>query len=327
MTQSLQLKKDFLQKLLGEYCTKIEWIWIGEHSRRRVTFQIDGTNHLGFFAEKSHNLIEIENDSSIEKEILALISPLKNFLKTQEQNLYTQAAVTLFDSGLDVVFTLIREPNSSQIQKLINFSKEQNLNISYKLKDGVTPVFLVRRNQIFFPDFKIDLNSDVFLQATKSGLESIVKIIRNAITKPIHVADIYAGFGAYSFAIHDLVKSVSAFEGDQKMIDLLNKNAGANDIGKIKGEVRNVFSSPVPARELKKFDLVIINPPRNGASPQVLEISKSAVKNLIYVSCNPESFKRDAKILIDSGFKISNLTAIDQFYATKHLELVAILTK
>jgi 23S rRNA (uracil1939-C5)-methyltransferase len=53
----------------------------------------------------------------------------------------------------------------------------------------------------------------------------------------------------------------------------------------------------------------------------------SPLKNLIYVSCNPESFKRDAKILIDAGFKIKNLTAIDQFYATKHLELVAIFQK
>ncbi len=324
MTQFPQPKKDSLQKLLGEYCSNIGWISVGGHSRRRVTFQIDGKNRLGFFTEKSHNLVEIENDPSAEKEISALIYPLKNFLKTQEQNFYSQASVTLFDNGLDLVLTAKKEPNFSQVQKLIAFAKEKNLNISSRVKDSISPIFLLRKNQIFFTDFKIDLDSDIFIQATKSGLENIIKIIRSGVSQPIHVADIYAGFGAYSFGIHDLAKSICAFEGSQKMIDLLNKNAAANDLGsKIKGAVRDVFSSPLTARELKLFDLVIINPPRNGASPQVLEIAKSQIKNLIYVSCNPESFRRDAKILIDAGFKIKNLTAIDQFYATKHLELIA----
>ncbi len=328
MTQFPQFKKDSLRELLGDYCADISWISIGGYSRRKVTFQIDGKNRLGSFAEKSHNLIEIEDDSSAEKEISALILPLKHFLKTQEQNFYSQATVTLFDNGLDLVLTAKKEPNFSQIQKLIAFAKEKNLNISSRVKDSISPIFLLRKNQIFFTDFKINLDSDIFIQATRLGLENIIKIIRSSILQPIHVVDIYSGFGAYSFAIHDLVKSISAFEGSQKMIDMLNKNAAENDLGsRIKGLVRDVFSSPITARELKLFDLAIINPPRNGGSPQILEIAKSSLKNLIYVSCNPESFKRDTKILIDAGFKIKNLTAIDQFYATNHLELVAIFKK
>jgi len=357
-------KKNSLQELLGQYCANIDWIWIGDHSRRRVTFQIDQKNRLGFFAEKTHNLIEINKDDSAEEKISALISPLKNFLKTQEENFYTQVCATLFDNGLDVVFTVKREPNFAQIQQLISFAKSNDLNVSYRQKDVAIPVLLIRKNQIFFQDFKVDLNSDIFLQATKSGLGSIIKIIRThalfekeggtrsvtgdfidtnseflspkspgaarhpLLQRGLRVVDIYAGFGAYSFAIYDLAKLVSAFEGSKEMIDLLNKNAVANGISnRIKGFTRDIFSSPLTAKELKDFDFVIINPPRNGASPQVVEISKSAIKNLIYVSCNPQSFKRDAQILIGAGFKIKNLTAIDQFYATKHLELVATFEK
>lgn len=328
MNNYQQSKKNSLQELLGQYCANIDWIWIGDHSRRRVTFQIDQKNRLGFFAEKTHNLIEINKDDSAEEKISALISPLKNFLKTQEENFYTQVCVTLFDNGLDVVFTVKREPNFAQIQQLISFAKSNDLNVSYRQKDVAIPVLSIRKNQIFFQDFKVDLNSDIFLQATKSGLGSIIKIIRDSLKKPCRVIDIYAGFGAYSLAIYDLAKSVSAFEGSKEMIDLLNKNAVANGISnKIKGFTRDIFSSPLTVKELKDFDFVIINPPRNGASPQVVEISKSAIKNLIYVSCNPQSFKRDAQILIGAGFKIKNLTAIDQFYATKHLELVATFEK
>jgi 23S rRNA (uracil1939-C5)-methyltransferase len=124
-----------------------------------------------------------------------------------------------------------------------------------------------------------------------------------------------------------LAKEISAFEGEEKMIALINKNAAANNLAKIKSSTRDLFLDPIRASELKKFELAIINPPRNGAAPQISEISKSSLKNVIYVSCNPESFKRDAEILIDSGFKITNLTALDQFYSTKHLELVAIMQK
>jgi 23S rRNA (uracil1939-C5)-methyltransferase len=217
-----------------------------------------------------------------------------------------------------------------QTQKLTNFAKEQNLNISYRVKTHVTPIFLARKNQIFYPNFKINLDSDIFIQATKSGLQSIIKIIRNFLeqNKNIkNIADIYAGFGAYTFAIQDLAKEISAFEGEEKMIALINKNAAANNLAKIKSSTRDLFLDPIRASELKKFELAIINPPRNGAAPQISEISKSSLKNVIYVSCNPESFKRDAEILIDSGFKITNLTALDQFYSTKHLELVAIMQK
>jgi 23S rRNA (uracil1939-C5)-methyltransferase len=328
-------KKKNLENLLGKFCSNIDWIWIGAHSRRKVTFQIDGKNHLGFFAEKSHNVVEIDEDPLAEKEISQLIPCLKNFLKNQEQNFYTQAMVTLFDSGLDVILTATKTLDFSQAKKLTDFAKSQNFNISLRVKNNITPIFLTRKNQIFYSNFKIDLDSDIFIQATKAGLESIIKIIQSTIQVPLsrgvgglHVADIYAGFGAYSFAIQDLVKSISAFEGDEKMVALISKNVAANNLGnKIKSEMRDLFVNPLTKKELNKFTLAIINPPRNGAAPQVSEISKSALKNLIYVSCNPESFARDATTLINSGFKILTITALDQFYSTKHLEVVGVFER
>ncbi len=307
------------------------WIWVGNGSRRRINLQIGAKNQVGFFASKSRNIVEIEKCFVAEETISKLIPKLKTLLKNQEENLFTQVMVTSFDSGIDLVFTANRNLNFAQTQKLLNFAKEQNLNASYKSKNDVMPIYIIHRNQIFYPNFKIDLSSEIFIQATKKGLFEINKIIRNFIEQNQNiknVADIYAGFGAYSFGIIDLIKSVTSFEGSEKMVELINKNSAQNASSqKLKSEIRDLFLSPITAKELKKFDLAIINPPRNGASPQVQEISKSTLKNLIYVSCNPESFARDSKILIDSGFKITNLTALDQFYSTKHLELVAIFVK
>lgn len=331
----LDLSEEDYQKLkqnsLKENYTKPNWIWVGPHSRRKINLQIGPKNQIGFFAKKSKNLAEIESCFVAEKEISDLILPIKNFLKTQDQNLFTQISITLFDNGLDLVFTAKKDLNFSQTQKLLGLGQEKNLNISCRVKDRVAPIFIKRKNQIFYPDFKIDLGPEIFIQATKKGLGSIVAIIRNFLeqNKNIkNIVDIYAGFGAYSFAVIDLAKSVSAFEGDAEMVKSINKNAALNDLAhKLRAEVCDLFASPIHKRELHHFDLAIINPPRNGASPQVLEISKSTLKNVIYVSCNPESFARDSKILIDSGFRITNLTALDQFYSTKHLELIAVFEK
>ncbi len=330
-----QLKQENLNKVFVNHGflsdIKANWIWVDPSSRRKIILQISGKNELGFFAKKSQEIIEIENCFAAEREISDLILPIKNFLKNQEQNLFTQATITLFDNGLDLVFSVKKELNFSQTQKLTDFAKKQNLNISYALKNNITPIFLPRKNQIFYDNFKISLDSDIFIQATKSGLLSIVKIIKDFLEKNNHlknIADIYAGFGTYAFAIVDLVKSISAFEGNQKMVNGINKNAAANNLAiKIKAEICDLFLNPIRKKDLNKFDLAIINPPRNGAASQVLEIVQSNLKNLVYVSCNPQSFAADAKILIDSGFKIINLTALDQFYSTKHLELITIFQK
>jgi 23S rRNA (uracil1939-C5)-methyltransferase len=305
-----------------------EFVWVGPHSRRKIILQIGVKNEIGFFAKKSKKIVEIENCYASEKIISDLILPLKSFIKSQEQNLFTQISVTLFDNVCDLVFSAKRELNFAQIQKLTNLAKEQGVNVSYKIKNHITPVFLSEKNQIFYPEFKIDLSSDVFIQATKAGLENIIKIIRKEVFVGASVVDLYSGFGAYVFAISDLAKKISAFEGSEEMVGLINKNAAANGLSKkIKAEIRDLFSDPLNKNELNNFDLAIINPPRNGASPQVSEIAKSQLKKLVYVSCNPESFRRDAKILIDSGFKISKLIALDQFYSTRHLELISIFQK
>lgn len=321
------LKKNQISSLFKN----ADWIWIGGNSRRRINLQIGQKNQLGFFAKKSKNISEIESCFIAENKISQIIPEIKKLLKSSEENLFTQATITSFDSGLDLVFSAKRNLNFTQNQKLINFAQANSLNISCKIDKSLNPIFLSHRNQIFYPEFKLDLDSEIFIQATKQGLLAIIKIIRDFIAQNSQIknlADIYSGFGAYSFATIDLIKSATAFEGSEKMIELIKKNSLQNGLReKIKSEIRDLFFDPINSRELNKFDLAIINPPRNGASPQISQIAKSSLKNVIYVSCNPESFSRDSRILIDSGFEIKNLIALDQFYATKHLELVAILTK
>lgn len=325
-------KKENLRRIIEESAIKLDqeinWIEVGPHSRRKITLQINHKNQLGFFKNRSKEIVVIDKCFIAEETINKALPTLQNFLNSQKTKLFTQLTITSFDNCLDLIFRTNKDLDFLETQKLSKLAQENNFNISYKIDKFPTPILLNQANQIHYPNFSINLDSDIFIQATKKGLAAIIENIREFIKPETKVADIYSGFGAYSFAITDLAKNIVGFEGDEKMVNLFNKNAKANNLSHItRSEIRDLYSDPVDKRTLKEFDLVIINPPRNGASPQIKEITKSHISSLIYVSCNPQSFLRDAKILIDFGYKITKLSALDQFYGNKHLELIAIFTK
>lgn len=313
--------------------TNPHWHWVNSNSRRKVIFQISKQNEIGFFGKKSNSLVKIDDCVIAERAISSLISPLNNLLKKLEHGSITKISATLFDNGLDLIFFTKKTLNFSQNQKLIKFAQDNSLNISIEQKGEITPIFVARKNQLYFDNEKITLTSNIFIQATKKGLYTIISVIKNAISaqnyknKP-KIADLYAGFGAYSFAISDLAKSVHSFEGDEGMAQLISQNS--NELGKrIISNCRDLFSNPIKTKELENFDVIIINPPRNGAETQATEIAKIAKKNnekiVIYVSCNPETFFRDAKIMLKNGFRIKELHVLDQFYGSKHLELISVI--
>ena len=116
-----QNKQNSLKKTLQELGVEPEFIWIKEESRRRVIFQIDNKNNLGFFKEKTKELIEIDEYPLAEKSINLLIKPLKLFLKKQQQNFINQVVITSFDNGLDIVFRTNRKCDLNEELKFINF--------------------------------------------------------------------------------------------------------------------------------------------------------------------------------------------------------------
>jgi 23S rRNA (uracil1939-C5)-methyltransferase len=322
---------------------KINFFWLGKRSRRKAVFQIDKNNLIGFFAPQSHDLVNIDDCLLVEKEISDLIPPLQKFLLELEKNLFSSAIVTLFDNVIDVVLVINENQNHNlnqifnqeKTKKYITFGQNHKVNFSYKLKDKVTALFLLKKNQIFLTKFKIDVDSEVFIQASKEGLKIISQKIISSIkknnsndSKIKKIADLYSGFGFYSLAIieelGDDLDIMSAYENDNKMVTLINKNAVSHNLSnKIKAYKKDLVTHPLNIDELNKFDLAIINPPRAGAQNQIKKIADSKLKNLIMVSCSPISFAVDAKILIESGFKIESISAIDQFYSSANFEIIA----
>jgi 23S rRNA (uracil1939-C5)-methyltransferase len=357
--------QNFKQKILSDLFARdqisfegnIEWSFISAGFRRRVNFQVDHNNRLGFFRENSNDVVKINSCLILEKEISALIPALSDMVSQSslreqrgnpENNNFkiTQIFITKFDNGIAIIFQTTNSPNLEITNQLINFAKENNIiSLAYKVENDCNLIYQSQIPQLFFSkigvaQIKLDLQPDIFLQATKSGQDIIVNEInfvlsslraqRGNLESVINIIDLYCGIGTYSFAIlaQDSKVQIKAFEGEESMINSLRKNAIKNNLKqKIQGLTRDLVKNPLQAKELSNQHLAIINPPRNGAKAQTQQLAKSKIKTIIYISCNPAAFSVDAKILLQNGYKIRKIKAIDQFVYSHHLELVAVFEK
>ena len=165
-----------------------------------------------------------------------------------------------------------------------------------------------------------------FLQATQLGEETLARLVADHAGKPKNVADLFCGVGPFALRLAEKSK-VTAIDADAAALEALAQAAHAPGLKPVAVQKRDLFRRPLTAPELKSFDTVIFDPPRQGADAQARELAKSKVPLVIAVSCNAATFARDAKILIDGGYKLSAVAPVDQFKYTAHVEIVARLER
>ncbi len=162
-----------------------------------------------------------------------------------------------------------------------------------------------------------------FLQATQEGEASLLALIQNAVGNAKSIADMFAGSGTFTLPMAELGE-VRAFENDPEMIEALDKGwRMAKGLKKVSAEVRDLFRNPLMPEDMLKFDAVVLDPPRAGARAQVEQLAASSVPIIAFVSCNPVTFARDAKMLIDGGYVIGDVHVVDQFRWSSHIEVFA----
>lgn len=162
-----------------------------------------------------------------------------------------------------------------------------------------------------------------FLQATEQGEASLLAHVLEATKGAKLVADFFSGSGTFSLPIAEF-SEVRAFENAPEMIEALDKGwRMATGLKKVSAEVRDLFRHPLMPEDMTKFDAVVIDPPRAGAKAQVEQLAVSGVPVIAFVSCNPVTFARDARTLIDGGYEMGDVHVVDQFRWSPHIEMVA----
>jgi 23S rRNA (uracil1939-C5)-methyltransferase len=168
----------------------------------------------------------------------------------------------------------------------------------------------------------VDLPIGSFLQATQEAETVLADYVLGAVGKAKSVADLFCGIGPFALRLAQNAP-VYAADSDKAGIAALDKAVRhTRGLKTITAKARDLFRDPLTRFELG-FDTVVLDPPRAGAEAQVKEIALSKVRNVVMVACDPRTFARDAAHLVQAGFMLSDLIAVDQFAFSTHVELAA----
>lgn len=162
-----------------------------------------------------------------------------------------------------------------------------------------------------------------FLQPTALGEETLARLTIEALQGSKRVVDLFSGIGTFALRLAEQAEVLAA-EGDAEMLVALKKasDGAGGALKEITTMRRDLLRTPLSTLEMKKFDGAVMDPPRSGARQQAEQIARAPIRKLAYVSCDPASFARDIKILIEHGFTLTKITPVDQFRWSPHIELV-----
>jgi 23S rRNA (uracil1939-C5)-methyltransferase len=293
--------------------------------RRRITLhaRIGAADMLkvGFAAANSHDIIPIDRCPILDPGLSgaldaarAIAEPLISIGKPLD------IQITATDNGLDVDVRGSGPLPSAMIATLSRIAEQRGL---ARLTRHGELVLMRTPPTIAIGAAQVTLPPGSFLQATVAGEAALAALVAEHCRRAKHVADLFCGVGP--FALRLAAKSrISAFDSDAGAVTALQKAAtSTSGLKPIKAETRDLFRRPLMPQELRDYDAVVFDPPRQGAQAQAQQLAAGKIPVVVAVSCNVATFTRDARILIDGGYTIEAVTPVDQFRHTPHVELVA----
>lgn len=302
-------------------------------TRHRAQFAVQRSGsdvQLGYFEKRSRNLVPIDNCLVLHPKLQEKLGALRTLAGVAPKSWAGfSMAVTLYSNGLDVNFVSAKrldDPTPDTMQKLAKVIQDVGV-----IRVSANGEILMAMDQpaISFDGIFVSPPPGAFLQASEMGQAALIGLVLAAAKDAKKIIDLFAGCGTFSLPLSKTA-TVEAVDSDAAAIGAL-KNAAAIAQGQktnpIKTGIRNLFDRPFSALELKKFDVIVIDPPRAGAIAQMREIAASKIRRVISVSCDLKTFARDAKILIEGGYTLTQLTPVDQFAYSPHIELVGVFER
>ncbi len=281
---------------------------------------------LGFHQDGTHTLVPISECPVLVPEIVSALPGLQALARPLlGRRNEVRLTVTATTTGMDVA--------------VAGSSKELEANLRAELAGLADAVGIARLTvsdelivEFAVPEIQcgkamVTLPPGAFLQATASAQDMLTDLVLEGVGTAEHVAELFAGIGTFTFAIAERA-TVRAIDGDAAAIAALQQAARqTSGLKPIVASVRDLFREPMTSRDLSIFDAVVFDPPRAGARAQVGEIAGSDVRCVVAVSCSPATLARDAKVLMAGGFRLLQVTPVDQFLYSTHVEAVAVFSR
>ncbi len=322
-----EYKFSLLEKSLEGIDAKIHKLFqIPIRSRRRASFKVNN-NKLSFNHFHSKTMIAIADCLLLKDEINKLIAPINQLLKNLRIRI-NSLNITNSDTGIEIVFYSQEKSNLDTEILITDFAKKYDLARAAWQTKSYQPYVIIQYKpvQLKFADIYVDLPIDNFLQVSKESNDFMTQVILNNLDKAKQILELYCGAGSFTIPISNK-GNITAIEGSSAAIEALDKAAKRHQLP-IKPTSQDLYQNPLSYNAINAYSQVVINPPRNGASPQIKQISTAkSVEKVILISCSLENFIRDAKILLNNNFILTEVYPIDQFLYSNHLEVIGIFIR
>lgn len=271
--------------------------------RRRACFAFY-QGHFGFNEARNHKIIEIDSCPLLEPVLNTLISDLRALVK--KLGGAGDCFVLKTETGVDI-----------HIKDGKGMPDLARLEILNALAQKEEVVRLMYNEMPIFQKVPLTFQADTFLQPSALGEKTLVDLVLKNVGEGKKAVDLFCGYGTFTRPLADAGLSVMGYDSDSRSVSTLGEM----------GEVRDLFRNPLIPEELVGVDLVVLDPPRAGAKEQVLRLAETQIPRIIMVSCAPKTGARDIKILLDAGWHLTQITPVDQFTYSNHIEIVAVLEK
>jgi 23S rRNA (uracil1939-C5)-methyltransferase len=299
----------------------------GPHTRRRAAFaaiKLASGLSFGYRRAQSHDIVDLRECPLLLPRFEAALPALRGLVDALLPSGEARVTVTACDNGLDVD---MEKPLGKLRPFTATHGKAAEAAGIVRLTAGGDSLFSIAAPRVNLAGVAVEPPPGAFLQASGEAEIAMTDIAMEALGKARKVADLFCGLGTFSFAMARRA-TVTALENDRALLLALDAaSRRAQGIKPIKTLARDLMREPLSPAELNAFDVVLFDPPRAGALAQSSTLAKSRVPKVIAMSCNPASFARDARMLIDGGYTLERVAPIDQFVFSAHVELVAIFKR
>lgn len=281
---------------------------------------------MGYNHHRSRKLFDLHKCPVLRPELFALIKPLRAYLTNNRPRALLEISLTLTDQGVDCAISGLDMEGLTATESLLDFAKAHSL-ARLTLDQGFGPENFYEPQPVTvgLSEVATPFPCGAFLQPTQDG-EAILTSDALAMLEGCGpIADLFAGLGTFSFALAG-PRNVLSVEAARDA-HLACKTAAGRAQKPVFAIHRDLFRNPLQRDELNKFDAVLLDPPRAGARSQIEQIAASTVTHVVYISCNPASWARDAATLAKAGFRLKTLRPVGQFRWSTHVELTSYFTR
>lgn len=354
--KQLEKKQEYINKLLSKYHKVNKIIGMGDplnyRNKIQVSFGYDAKHNViyGNYIPSTHAIVEIDDCMLADKKSLEMISYIKKLIIKYHISIFDEDSlkgvirhVQIRNTSLNeyMVILVVGIYHSKKLEVLVNDLKKKYKEIKtivQNINNRHTSMVLGDKNIVLYGKgyildtlcglmFKLSPSS--FYQVNKRQTKILYSTAINLAGFDLNdvVIDAYSGIGTISLIVSKYVKSVIGVEINKAAIKDAINNSKLNKIDNSyfvcddAGRFMNKY-----AKDKKKVDFVIMDPPRSGADDKFLSsLIRLKPRKILYISCGPESLKNNLKYLTKNNYAVKEIQPVDMFPFTEHVECIVVL--